>query len=205
MHIRLNYLGDARPEDDPISVEVNGLKFVEEHNVNMLQKQLADVRKPYADKIMKLEKEKDELNVMNAELNESHNELISDYRKKLNHIEVLQGNVSLLERNLQRSRERISSLELVKEPQLNEAEWEALTKAEKPLYVPFMGVHAYTDVMDRQDGQLAAHIWGQVEMSIEMSHENWDTYTSVRQQQLIAQRVARVLGVISFGSEFLLK
>lgn len=199
MELEINTGGLVKSFDN---VRIDGEQFI---SLTAHNEALANSRRLYADKIMKLETENSELKVMNAELNESHNELISDYRKKLNHIEVLQGNKNLLERNNQKLRERNASLELVKDPQLNEAEWEALAKAERPLYTPFMGVHAFTDVMEREDGQLAAHIWGQVEMAIEMSFEDWDSYKSDRQRSLIAQRVARVLAVISFGTEYLLR
>jgi len=199
MEIKIDTSGLVQEFD---SVVIDGKQFVSERAHN---EALSKARRPYADQIVKLEKQRDELNVMNSELNEESLQMTSDYRTKLRRIETLEGNVSLLERNNKQLRERVASLELVKEPQLNAAEWEALEKAERPLYTPFMGVHAYTDVMMREDGQLAAHIWGQAEMSMEYTHEKWDSYNSDRQRQLIAQRVARVLAAISFGPEFLLK
>lgn len=165
-------------------IEVDGKQYVP-------QSWLADVRKPYADKIVELEKERDELNTINSELNESHKELINDYR-------VVRESREILSR-------RVNDLQNTKEPMLNDAEWEALRLAERPLYTPFMGYHAFTDVMERQDGQLAAAIWGQVEMAIEMEHEKWETLTSDQQRRHIAQRVARALAMISFGPEFLLR
>lgn len=159
--------------------------------VDAQQAELAEARKPYADKIMRLEAENAEIKVMNSELNESHTELIRDYQTVLAVKERLQA--------------RVHDLEATREPQLNEFQWEALAAAEKPLYIPFMGCHAFTDVMERQDGQLAAHIWGQAEMAIECSTENWDDKTDRTQTMYIAQRVARCLALISFGPDFLLK
>jgi chromosome segregation ATPase len=155
------------------------------------QSWLGDARKPYADHIVKLEKERDELNAMNSELNEAVRTLTADYR-------IIRDNRDTLKR-------RVHDLQNTKEPMLNDAEWAALERAEAPLYTPFNGYHAYTDVMERQDGQLAAAVWAQAEMAVEMSFENWDSWSSATRRSRIAHRVAQTLAVISFGPEFLLK
>jgi hypothetical protein len=101
-------------------------------------------------------------------------------------------------------RKFIPALNVKHEHLLTTYQWELLEIAEKPLYTGDPGCHAYTDVMSRDDGGLAADIWEQCRWGIEAMHPDHAT-DSTFVQQMIARRVARALALMSFGEEFLLR
>jgi hypothetical protein len=84
---------------------------------------------------------------------------------------------------------------------LPDEHWAALVRAEHYLYrfdggySP--GYNAWTDMVPNDGSQLLNAVWEQAEMSVDMA-----TPGALHE---IARRVAAVLGVLSFGKEFLLK
>lgn len=97
-----------------------------------------------------------------------------------------------------------TSLRAQRDPILNERQWDALEKAERPLYANQSGANAYTGVCERDDGGFAATLWAQAEMAVEMViFEN--EHVEETRLRVTAQWVARALAVLSFGPEFLIK
>lgn len=83
---------------------------------------------------------------------------------------------------------------------LNERQWEALAKAEEPLYRH--GDLGITDTADRRECDIAADIWSYVELAMDVMFENEG---DGQRMAKIANRVARVFGVMAFGPDWLIR
>jgi hypothetical protein len=81
---------------------------------------------------------------------------------------------------------------------LSHEQWVMLERAEKPLYDGQHGTHAYTSVNVRGESLMAALIWQHCEDSMSANDDSTD-------QHEVAHRVARVLAIMAFGPEFILK
>lgn len=93
---------------------------------------------------------------------------------------------------------------------LTPAQWEALEKAERPLYAGNSGAHAYTGVMGREDDDgFIATLWeiceDQMDAVGDLSTEGGHSLSTAVRMQRVAARVARVQAVIAFGPDFLLR
>ena len=88
------------------------------------------------------------------------------------------------------------------EPCLDEAEWEALSKAERPLFDGKS--YAYTEVIPREESELAAAVWRYIFMSLD-GQGLLDGHTQEHQRAMVASRTARVLGIMSFGTDWILR
>jgi hypothetical protein len=90
--------------------------------------------------------------------------------------------------------------------QLNPFEWACLIRAERPLYADTIGAHAYTDVVHRHDSFVAAMVWEYCETSMSCSDELEGCHPGSNMYGMrIAQRVARAIGMMAFGAEWLLR
>lgn len=93
-------------------------------------------------------------------------------------------------------------------PCLTKSQWAALEAAERNLLV--RGMISFTDVNTIDDSEHLVWMWQHCETYVEQDHENqdigdWSNFTESHREALIARRVARVLAVMTFGPEFLVR
>lgn len=81
---------------------------------------------------------------------------------------------------------------------LTEGEWALLEAAEAPLYPPHSGCFAHTDVMPREESEIAGALWAYAETGAEATCE--DEADVPRET---AQRVADAFACLAFGREFI--
>lgn len=85
---------------------------------------------------------------------------------------------------------------------LSPIQWAALEQAEVPLYRGEHGAHAYTSVVDRQDGAIAFECWQHARFQAEACGLDEELAPGAFNEN-IAARVAAALAVLAFGADFL--
>jgi hypothetical protein len=93
---------------------------------------------------------------------------------------------------------------LRKQEILTVEEWNALHNAEQKLYKDEYGAVSYTDVSIREESQMVRLIWDRCEAHMDGDLEGTKPHAEIWNAR-IARRVARVLGIIAFGTEFVLR
>lgn len=83
------------------------------------------------------------------------------------------------------------------------SQWDALEKAEKPLYEKHEGVHAFTDVNVNEGHELLHFMWEHAEIQVQAQYPEWP-FSAITEEEIeaeVAKRVANALAVLAFGIE----